>query len=521
MKKRTKSQRLGDRGELAFSNAASRVGMIPTKVSNDYGLDFLCMTEQVTSPDKTSEITGNVIGVAVRSTASQKGKVRFKKEDINYLLSCKLPVFLALVHIRGKSEDIYVRLLDEELAMEFANILDSGQNEITFRPSAFQSYEKIPELLKIAQTHGFINSINIAIVSSGLARVLPDVKIELRVNSSGSYSLVRTREFFSQFIANQEESRQALRLAAFGSPRFMKERIINLQLKQDIYKHVKKLPQPVIISGQVVEKEIRLIAEGSAGIAECTFRSRLADNHLGYVHKSGFSIQFSEAKPHKGKIVHWINVQIDPDDDILLCDYPDLDAFLRMCIPGQKWGNAEDDHRYPVEDCNQLPLYGSLAHYLRQASRIAPWLLKEISLSEAKSEESLNTLALAGQLSLAPESLSGLGWTMIDQQSVTEEKAKVLFSTIGNIRENGLVFQLNVDAILFLSDEQIAGFKIVTINEVSIKKANHCFDKKSSYPELVIKKNWPVIQLGPEPKIGSLAPSDWGCEAIIISQNQD
>jgi Domain of unknown function (DUF4365) len=514
-KRRSKSQRIGLRGENAFRTAASRTGLVPTKVEEDFGLDFVCAVESPVRGSSTGTIAGLFVGAAVRSSESKRGRVRFTRKDIEYLLSCQIPVFLVLAHVyKVNSEQVYVRLLDTDLALRLAAFLDSDKNEISFTPSDFLSYEKIPALIETAMIPNFLSSVRLAIAKFGLARVLPDVHIELHVSEKGQFSLVRTTDFLAQFDTKDQ---QDLRIAMFGSPDKMGERLQKLSINRDLFSHLNKLPQPVVIAGSVIERDVELAVGGHENTTKCNFTKRLVGSYFGYVHSSGFSIQISEPVPSDGQMVHLIDAQIDSAIKIHLNKHTDLYNFLRKCTKGHRWGEIGTPHTFLVESCGNLGLFGALALYLWQSRNIAPWLHEDVHLGNAYSNEILNTLALIGILGNA-KSLSGIGFLLVDEDDLPTKQARVLLPIIANLGQAGLVIFVSAKCVVILKDNLVAGIKILDIlDKISIEKRADIFQKASDEPELVISKGWPVIQLGPSPTIGKSDPSSWGYEALLFS----
>jgi hypothetical protein len=76
-----------------------------------------------------------------------------------------------------------------------------------------------------------------------------------------------------------------------------------------------------------------LKAERKNGSASCSFEVRQSKDHFGYVHRSGFAITVSEARPHENAMVHFLKAEIDPDATESLGHFPDLWAFLENCTP--------------------------------------------------------------------------------------------------------------------------------------------------------------------------------------------
>ncbi len=87
-KRRTRQQRIGRLGEDVFQAFASAHGLISSVPRDDFGYDFLCHVEEPGAGD-TREITGDIVGICVRSTSGEKPRVRLDRDDAESLLSAK------------------------------------------------------------------------------------------------------------------------------------------------------------------------------------------------------------------------------------------------------------------------------------------------------------------------------------------------------------------------------------------------------------------------------------------------
>lgn len=507
-KKRTKSQKIGARGENAFRCIASKVGLLPTKVEEDYGLDFYCQV------DIKQSVSGFTIGAAVRTSETSKGRVSFTRKDIENLLSYNIPVLVILCHIHNNNENVYVRLLDENLAVVFAQFLDSGKKELSLTPNNCLDSSEIPNLVQTARSPNFSGSLKTAILSHGLGKVLPNVKIQIINSTDGQISFVRTTDFISQFDKS-DDSMSKLRLALFGSPKLLHERIQQIPINDHLVSHLEDLPQPVIIAGTLHEAEVTLTIQGHEKNASCRFTQRSAGDHFAFIHTSGFYIQISQAKPFEGKMVHMIEAAIDPSALIHLHQHQDLYNFLRHCTKGKYVIRKDSSFKIPVDKCGNLGLFGAFAFYLADLNERIPWIKDTIHLGNASSYEVLNTLAILVQFICHKQSFEGFGFTIVQEDNLPSKIAHVRIPIIANLDSKGIVMFIDTKCNLMLKDGHVAGLKILKIENVKLKIVDSRFDKSSDKPELIVCKQWGAICLGPSYSVSGSNVSAWGYEAEI------
>jgi hypothetical protein len=98
-KKRSKSQRIGTAGEDYFRLFSGRHRLLPNKVEQDFGTDFLCQLEGALDGAGMAPVIGGVVGAFVRTTTNSRGRIHLTRSDVEHLLSCDYPVFIFLVHL--------------------------------------------------------------------------------------------------------------------------------------------------------------------------------------------------------------------------------------------------------------------------------------------------------------------------------------------------------------------------------------------------------------------------------------
>jgi Domain of unknown function (DUF4365) len=515
IKKRTKSQSVGARGENAFRHIASSIGLLATKVEEDFGIDFLCQIER--RPDQIiTEMTGAVLGVAVRATATRRGRIRLSRDDVETLLNCQFPVMIALVHLSAdpSGDRVYLRLIDVGFSLGLAGFLLTGAKHMSFKIKDFHTIEDALRLIAEAVTPGFTEQIRLSLTQHDLARVLPNVHLKVQSSPEGHLSLIMTSDFLSQFDTSTEIAKDRLHAAIFGSESHLMRRMAQVPLKKEVWTYLNRLPQPVVIAAPVTTLRVSLIIEGMS--TRCDFNARSGIGYTGFVHDSGFSIRISEARPHDGLMVHYINAVADSGTQVKRSEHLDLWTFLADCAPNGRWKFEEWPWiSYSLEESGDLYRFAFLAYYLRETSKAIEWPPDAWRLDDAESEEGLNTLALAAGILSEPELLSGFAIVIVDPTEAEAVPVTLALPVCSNLPRSGLVLWIEAEGKAFLKDGHIAGVNIGRVSRVTPEFVDAKFAKSSSMPELVISSEWPTVVFGQGPELTTSDASVWGYETRV------
>jgi hypothetical protein len=335
-KRRSFSQRVGANGELAFRVFANRHGLIPTKVEEDFGIDFLFQVDLDHESKNASDIANTFAGACVRASQSDMGKVTLNRGDAANLLNSRSPLMFVLAHVAGNAESaiMYHRLVDELFMAELQTFLDSEHNTMSVLPSDGLPEDKFEESLGTLLSPGFTESVRLAVAEAGLNAALPNATVEIRRQPDGQLTLVSNIDYFSLFEQFDESQERDLLHAAFGVEAHLVQRVAQLNPRPEIIKYLRALPQPALLTGYTTEARVMLevTLDGASATTEFTFRK--IGTHYAYVHDAGISLIVSHARERDGQMVHDTEVFIDPLADNVLDDLAGGPDFFEMCVEG-------------------------------------------------------------------------------------------------------------------------------------------------------------------------------------------
>lgn len=495
-KKRSKSQRIGTEGEVQFRQFASRHRLIANKCDEDFGTDFICQIEGVQDKTGTAQVLGGLIGAFVRATESNRGRIHLDKNDADHLLACEYPICVILVHLRPGGTSVHFGFVDGRFGEMLATFLDSGEKHRYLVPSDLIDESLFDQELRRALAHGFVEQFRVQLAKIKLDRVIPHSKIQVRRSENGSFTLVRIKDFFSQFKPDAL-FHPSLDMAMFGQEHLMTKRLSDLPIRRELIESLKGLPSPLVVETSMsIFNETIEVKKKDGSVAGCLFEFRKSPDRKGWVHRSGFAITISESTLHEDKWVHLLQSQVDPEVHIVLADYEDLWGFLENCEPEATLQFGDSTNRFDIEWFRDLLKYGFFARYLRGVYDIYDWPKNTWHLSDATDDENLNTLAFLFYLNKVPEHfLNNMGFTFSDLESC-EAPVKMWVPICMNLPRAGLVVWVLTKGKMLSVEGKVAGFRFGRILDREMEIRSERFTK-SPFPEIVAESGIKTIPLVP------------------------
>lgn len=512
-------QRTGRRGEDAFRPFASRNGLLATKVEEDMGFDFLCQVEDGES-GSMRRMSGALVGVSVRSSARKPVRVHIDRSDAQAMLQAKFLVILAVIEVTPRAETVYYRILDEGFATELVEFLASTRKSMSFTPNDCRTEDLFATDLNAALTTSLTERIRVAVTRKRLRVHLPDIDLVIQQRADGELSVVEVTNFYDLFLRDTTPKPDAVHAATFGSPRLRMNRLMDLGPKPELMHAVGDLANPVLV-GATAEGDIDILAINSHGRARTTFQRVENATHRGWVHPAGFSITLSVRHRQDHEYVHDLDTVLDPDEDLLLGDHPDLWAFLEQCTPDAILKVADSGANGGLEASYVSGLHQAhcLSVYLRAAAKLPGFDARVVPLRLAADHESLDSLAWLAEVSRRPGVLDGFGM-LLGTASDFEGPAPVslpaglelesaMVAVAANLGDRAVVTWLKADMAVWKDKEQTRGLRIASVRGVRVGTCAR-LEKASEFAELVVHPSLPTIALTPDgPKECQTDASQW------------
>lgn len=496
-KKRKQQQRVGRIGESAFEAFAVQHHLIPTRPSDDFGFDFLCQVEEPSGPD-TKSISGDVIGVSVRTTASRRVRVRIRRSDAETLLSAKFIVCLALVDYSTGAAKVYYRFLDEDFAIELTRFLSTERATIDMTPARCRDESAFETDLGNAIRGNAPERIRVAVARSRLVEYLPDASLQVARDDGGELTVVSVGNFYSFFARSDAPQRDELYAAVFGAPRLRFERLAELGPRPEVAQALARLPEPFLLGG-ADETKFTVVAENSSGRDMLEMIRVVTPTHTGWVHEAGFSITISKAKFDGEHWIHEVDAHVDETEPIYLADHGELWRFLERCthdaVLRPEYQPALSLHADMVRGLRGPHYFASC---MRVAAKLSGWEEVRASLPRANDSESFYTMGLLAEAATRPSFLQRFGFVLETPGKTTpdfeEVSVKCEVPIVGNLGDAAVVCWFEAAVRLLTVGDQTRGIRLDNISSVTVEVAVR-HDKATIFPELVVDPLWPTVAL--------------------------
>lgn len=483
-KRRTPSQRIGSAGEAAFRYLATQQGLLPTKLEEDFGLDFICQVDEDSTAKTSSTIGPIALGVSVRSTTRRDQRVTLSRADATALLRADFRVSVVLVDQAAQSPKAWFKPLDAAFRDELLTFLSSTKTKMSLTPQSCLPWTEVTEWLSSAIEVGSTEREKLGAAEERLRRSIEDVSLEVRRTADGAVTVVTSMDLYAYYETLDESEDEKLYQATFGAANRASERINQLGLKRELISELEQLPQPLILRGFTYEDPRVLRVEGLSGVAECSLLKRSNGEHVGWCLPEGFALTASKRKKQGNLWVHELQAFADAEEDIDLANHVELMDFLKCCEPEARLGEV-DDRPLPfmVDQFADLPYFGWFARYVDRARSLDGWDGRLALLKDASDEETLDTLAWLAALADMPSKAARLGFSLED--SDPDHPASFRLPSLVNTATASVVCWLDCRGKALVDGGALRGLSVDEVSGVHLKVRPRT-TKMTTDPEFVL-----------------------------------
>jgi hypothetical protein len=494
MKKRAPSNRIGAEGEAVFVRVAARHGLLPTKISEDVGLDFVCEVDEGPKSLRASHVSNVLVGACVRATTSEYARVTLDRADASVLLRADFPIFIALIHLGDGSDGFHYRFVDDSFGSELAEFLDSASKTLSLTPERCRPEADFRRELEEMIRPGMVEQVRLALAERRIGQRVAKVTVEVNRDAHGQRTVVTALNFYEYFQQLSELEQDQLYAATFGSPDHQQDRLRELALHEELLTGLEGLPQPYVLGGSVAAEPVELAVADPANKSSCRFTYTANRDHSGYVHDAGFALTISKRKQRDNVWIHELRAFPDPGVQLDLVQTPDLLSFLELCVPGAliRTPSAE----LPVESFAGLPQVGWFAGYLRHALKLRGWSPRIASLRDALDPETLDTMAWLAALSQNPLGVAKLAFVLGDSSELEEQEAAWRLPAVANTSQASVIAWLSCEGWRSARGATDCGLRTERVVGVELEVVDR-LEKSSTDPEFVVTPDELVIGRSP------------------------
>jgi len=520
-KKRSNSQRIGERGEALFALRADDGGLLPNRTERDYGVDFLCQVVGDSDQQGNADVGGAIIGICVRSTASARGRVRLTRKDATQLLKLTFPSMMVVPHLVN-AETLYLVLIDADFQVRLYDFLATTKQQLIITTKHCRPWADIRKAVEECTRPGWLEEVRLEVASRRIAPIL-DATISVHRDQAMNWALVETDDFFNFFDLSSQDD-QVFDLV-FGASELAVGRLTQLPVTPAIWEAVGPISTTAVLGGLVGEaQEVELEVEGPAGAATAHFWRRGYGKYTGYAHDAGFALAISDPVMDDGRHVHEVRTHIDVDLDVELNGHRDLLQFLRLCRRDSIIRERDSGQR-GVEALTfpNLEACADFADMILRVSESAPSLWSVLRLRDVQSPEACTLLSIAHRALTDPAPIQRFGF-VIERESTRPNQdyrsvpAQLETPIVARCSTGMVVLWIRSHGLLLTRGRTTHGFRIGQILGVSFEPRAPLV-KSTDDPELCTDPTWPTVALGSAPRMTDSNARDWGLEMRVIDHD--
>jgi hypothetical protein len=503
-KKRSKSNRIGTKGENIFASWAVDRLLSPNKADNDLGIDFLCEhLNFVCGNEEIEESTGGLLAAWVRSTeGNARPRIKMSRADAERFLSVRIPACLFGIDVR--SQQVHFAFRDEVMLAELDAFIRSGKKTKSWQlcdlASEIRDFDK---LLKVQMREGYQQTLRMKRSAVALrASCGRGATLHTRSSEDGTSLGIQVPWINSAFEVDPKHLKNARKLV-FGKGRPLCE-MPGAKFKTGIQSSFELADQTVAIKGIFEQSQCLRIYQGDKAI-ELPVSVRNLDDELAWCHSSGFALACSGKRENSaGGKYHQLSVDIFSDAPMAedpLMEHVDLISFLCACGPKSDL-QIRGDQKVPAGTWAALVELSRVVRAIVAIEKLAEGVCARIRPVDLNDKELLVGVGFLEAIFVRQIEISKLlpGFILDEELSMDDdhpkESARIRLPVVLNIGLSGIAIWFELTGSFVLNQ---GGQKVGLIPGKGVGVDIEIFDNRldicSGGPEAWIHPDWPPIPL--------------------------
>lgn len=494
-KRKSKAQRIGRKGEHIFAAWAEDRLLSANKVEADYGIDFFCqLFRRVTKV--AEEATGKTLGVQVKSTEGKsRPRVIIDRKDAVDLLKQDMPTALIGVHVERGS--VHFKFLGKEFIDQLNQFLASEDQTLSIQFVSMDSTgSDFDRQLAHYSRIGVQHELRLHKTQLGLEKAVKGISFSLVYTAGGALAMLQVPWLGSAFHIRPRD-RDKFRTLVFEQQKPFHE-IPDLALKPEVMKLLELVKGPALIEGTAGE-DVEIAIEHQNLRATAGFRMCRVGDETAFTSRMGISLVFSDARRHRGKQAHELQIRLFATTDSL--NQENNLAFLRLLRSGAKL-SIDGEKFISLDEWGHAAV--RIGPAIDAVQRLCSFLnldLNEFHLADIKDEEFARSMAFLEAFILdnlrLPQFSSGFvigPMSSRDPEEVASEPVLMEVPIVMNVKTHGVVLWVRAKGAAFLNEEKKwCGLRIA--EQLNWSHELHARFAKSAHPEMWLFRNWPPILL--------------------------
>lgn len=493
-KKRSLSQRIGEKGENLVRVWATDNYLSASKFDNDYGIDFTF--QHFKEHGKHQIATGVLFFGQCKATEDKNKKhVLLEKADAYLYLSMKVP--LCILSVDNIDKEIMFRFVDIELIKVLIEFIESENKTLSLNiDKYFFKTDILQEHIKKYVSSSAIQRIKTFTTKELLTRFEPTVNVNTSVSDDSSIVHLDSK-WITSFIDPE---------VLFNNKKTSMDKIINFNVVEILNEHLPEF-DVVYISGAIGRNHY-LSSVDSTIKTVCI--SYPYEGKTYYRTKSGFTLIVGPRVEEKGQYVHYIGYEAkqspfslsECSEDCLVFD--EIFEEKKLAIDNHSLITNISKHK-------EIESFFYIVKELHRAIKTQGFDFNKLHASDLNNNHVIITIGIISTLinksTLLPW-FPGFAFdhTKIPLEKLEEIPAKGKVPLAFSLKGKNYVAWLNSTFSWLLDGDlnQILGFKFDKIQSIEINSLESCTDELYKLPELWTESGWPKIPLGRKEKTFSL-----------------
>lgn len=462
-KRRTLSQRIGEKGEALYRSWAVDNCLTSQKVEQDYGIDFFSQILKPIGRD-LEEITGGVLAVQVKSVEGMRRKrIKIFKTDAENAMRLQVPFCLVAIDISEKK--VYHRFLNEDFFNDLIKFVHSENQSLTIGINSFShGSENFQTDLGLVSAQGYQYRLRILKAESNIVSDIPGTTVNLiqgKKFGMAKVSLPWVTQAFSVCGDYQDEAAEFVFekgiLPPFNHP--------NIRLRQVFDELANIAAGPILLQG-VFEEERNFFVEYQGKRAVAPFNLRRIGDERAYIGESGLVLIISDPRNIGGLPAHRLSVRFNRDEATPLLECSKSRTFLGMLMP-KSILNEEGKKGIPISSWPNLEGIGAAVSAIYSIAENLKVKLQDAVLTDFTEEEFGKGISLLNAIQsgigierLVPPFISGPGRNQPYKED-NWEKTGFRIPLALNIKRQGIVLWVTGRGSVYIAGDPplICGFR--------------------------------------------------------------
>ena len=498
-KRFSRSNIIGEKGELLFRDWALDHQLVANKATTDIGIDFFCQAAQAVVGSASLEAMGPILGAQVK-TAGEGENARLTLNRIDATDLLRQTQATCIFGIRLSDKSVRFQFLDRSFIDHLVDFLEGNNKQLTISYKSLSDDTSLFLRLLNRYTNPFEqNQLRIHLIQQRLKSGIPGSQLSIESTDEETLSKVSVPWFTSAFSIDPKAMKEArLKFLREGDFDPVQEGVELHPAIGEAFRTTRS-SNAEVHGTSTVRVRVKARFQGASAVESFDYREFLTEKT--FVHRSGLRITMVRATVQlaDGHHHHPMEYEVFRPNSPTPVTGSAL-VFFRLFRPGATI-ELQPGWEAPLETFgSSLTSIGAAVDAWPDLCNALKLELRHLSLGDLLDEEFSRTAWLLEALLIREFPLGALANGFLvgpaadhPLDEVPTEPAIASVPICLNWRDVGIVIWLECEADVFLWEECICGIRLKEHSSWRIEKTQRF--EKSIYPEMWFRKDWPAVPL--------------------------